>query len=98
MSWKSVISPPPQPKRVNLEPSPSPPPVVPLPNARKDRLLLSKLSYGDAVLVSSMDNGRVGDISREAEILVLASNAEADSLQRRTRNRSLKGEAGKKFR
>ena len=72
-------SPPPQLRRVNLNYSPSPPPMVPLPDTQ-----------GDAVLIQFMDNGRMTDVSRQAGKQVLASVAETDPLQRRVRNKGLK--------
>jgi hypothetical protein len=66
--------------KVNLQPSPSPPPVVPLPqipDSGPDPP--NRPSQADGVLASSMDNNRNPDIAREAAMKLLASDDEKDS-------------------
>jgi len=60
-------TPPVETSKVNLQPSPSPPPAVPLPQAIPDVSPAppNRPSQGDAVLVFFMDNGRMPDIARK---------------------------------
>lgn len=80
-------SPPLKPMKVNLQPSPSPPPAVPLPLVSPDsspgppdRKGSSRTKYrpsqGDAVLVSFMAGGKHSDIARDAGDKPLASDNE----------------------
>jgi hypothetical protein len=74
-------------RRLNLQPSPSPPPIVPLtqvspaPSAgRKSSNRRQKVpaSQGDAVLVASLDGGRHPDIARKAGEQPLPSEPGSD--------------------
>src|SRR5882757_6501824 len=80
-------SPPLKPMKVNLQPSPSPPPSVPLPPVSPDsspgppdRKGSNRTKYrpsqGDAVLVSFMAGGKHSDIARDAGDKPLASDNE----------------------
>jgi hypothetical protein len=80
-------SPPLKPMKVNLHPSPSPPPAVPLPQVSPDsspgppdRKGSNRPKYrpsqGDAVLVSFMAGGKHSDIARDAGDKPLASDNE----------------------
>ncbi len=80
-------SPPLKPLKVNLQPSPSPPPAVPLPQVSPDsspgppdRKGSNRTKYrpsqGDAVLVSFMAGGKHSDIARDAGDKPLASDNE----------------------
>ncbi|KAH6714040.1 hypothetical protein BKA61DRAFT_55197 [Leptodontidium sp. MPI-SDFR-AT-0119] len=91
-------TPPPQIKEINLQPSPTPPPTVPLPPIHGHSSLSPKPSQGDAVLIASLDNGRVTDISRRAGKEMLPSDAEAHPLQSRGIKRVLKNKSRKKLR
>lgn len=72
-------TPPVESRKVNLRPSPSPPPAVPLPQIPDDRDPPNRPSQADGTLVSSLDNGRNPDIAREAAMKSLASDDEKDS-------------------
>jgi hypothetical protein len=83
-------TPPLKPMKVNLEPSPSPPPAVPLPqvspesspgppnNRKGSNRSKNRPSQGDAVLVSFMDGGKRPEIARQAGQSPLASDDEQD--------------------
>jgi len=82
-------SPPLKPLKVNLQPSPSPPPAVPLPQVSPDsspgppdRKGSNRTKYrpsqGDAVLVSFMAGGKHSDIARDAGDKPLASDNEEE--------------------
>lgn len=82
-------TPPLKPMKFNLEPSPSPPPAVPLPqvspdsspgrpNRKGSNRSKNRPSQGDAVLVSFMDGGKRPDIARQAGHEPLASDDEED--------------------
>ena len=67
-------------RKVNLQPSPTPPPAVPVPPIVPEGSPdpPHRHSQGDAVVVSFMDNGRNPDIAREAATKPLASDHEKD--------------------
>src|SRR5262249_16328546 len=75
--------------RVNLRPSPSPPPSIPLlqvspptsPGSRKAKRRV-RPSQGDAVLVSFMDSGRRPDIANLAGTTALPSDPSEDTSNR----------------
>lgn len=82
-------SPPLRAMKVNLTPSPSPPPAAPLPQVSPDSSPASpgrkgsnrqknRPSQGDAVLVSFMDGGKRPEIARQAGAQPLASDNEDD--------------------
>ena len=82
-------SPPLRAMKVNLTPSPSPPPVAPLPQVSPDsspdspgrkgsNRQKNRPSHGDAVLVSFMDGGKRPEIARQAGAQPLASDNEED--------------------
>src|SRR6187402_1107129 len=74
-----------KPMKINLQPSPSPPPDVPLPPVSPDsspgppdRKLKHRPSQGDAVLIAFMAGGKNLDIARNAGEAPLASEAEGE--------------------
>jgi hypothetical protein len=82
-------SPPLRAMKVNLTPSPSPPPAAPLPQVSPDsspaspgrkssNRQKSRPSQGDAVLVSFMDGGKRPEIARQAGAQPLASDNEEE--------------------
>jgi hypothetical protein len=65
-----------KPVKINLQPSPSPPPTVPDPPDHKDSQAKYHPSQGDAVIVSFMAGGQHSDIARAAGDKPLASDTE----------------------